>query len=289
MILSFNVIVNLIVCGISIQTCAQKIDEPRPACSSLNKCNCEFVCKTYPTNADENFRLNDKELVELQCKDGLTSTGYDALGMDLSICLSCIRSSKPGAKTSSQLIYWSNICDLAWRTSTSSAVDALGNTYDRPAAGQVSCTNGTITSRDDLSASFLFRRATIPTHPHTAHVAADDNNTPHTQTRATHATVQQEDAGTGTGGNAQTFSQSQNRGLTTQEPNGTASLTSVVNAGQASRTATQAAATTSKKARKKKTKKCKNGSLKAIDVTLSKSVTGLSAIFVGILVSCAGI
>ncbi|WWC62310.1 uncharacterized protein I303_104906 [Kwoniella dejecticola CBS 10117] len=147
----------------AFQAIAQKINQPQVSCSSLNKCNCEFICKTYPTNADEQFGQTGSSLIELQCTDGITSNGYEALGKDLVICMNCIRAGKPGARTSSQLIYWSNICDKAWSTSTPSAVDALGQ------------------SRDDVSEYFLFDRATLPHHatalrPATVRPPADDGD-----------------------------------------------------------------------------------------------------------------
>ncbi|KAK6908409.1 hypothetical protein I203_102410 [Kwoniella mangroviensis CBS 8507] len=249
---------------------AQRIDEPRPACSSLNKCNCEFICNTYPTNVHENFGLSGNDLVELQCQDGITTAGYDALGMDLSFCLNCIRSSKPGAKTSDQLFYWSNICDLAWRTSTSAALDVLGKTYVKIPDGQVSCTNNALSA------------ATIPIRPH-ATATANNNDSPQTNRQAIDTPTKTQEDGVAPARNIQTLSQ--NRGTTTHETDQAVSpLTTSGTGGQSSQTI-QAAATPTQRQRKKRTKKCKNDGSKPIDIGFSKASLGLMTITVGAILS----
>ncbi|OCF62268.1 hypothetical protein L486_01936 [Kwoniella mangroviensis CBS 10435] len=249
----------------------------------------------FDRGEDKNFGLSGNDLVELQCQDGITTAGYDALGMDLSFCLSkpyslftfhllfkeydcqetdcvkdCIRSSKPGAKTSDQLFYWSNICDLAWRTSTSAALDVLGKTYVKIPDGQVSCTNNALSA------------ATIPIRPH-ATATANNNDSPQTNRQAIDTPTKTQEDGVAPARNIQTLSQ--NRGTTTHETDQAVSpLTTSGTGGQSSQTI-QAAATPTQRQRKKRTKKCKNDGSKPIGIGFSKASLGLMTITVGAILS----
>ncbi|WVQ80622.1 hypothetical protein IAT38_002727 [Cryptococcus sp. DSM 104549] len=104
---------------------ADTIPIPPVDCSFYTESNCQSYCDSFPQSTARGASNTGRDLLDFGCL--ASSPRGSSIGNDTLICFGCLSQSICTATSSPEIIYWSNICDLAWTDSVDSALAALSS------------------------------------------------------------------------------------------------------------------------------------------------------------------